>query len=156
MERFNRTLKTKMWKYFTHKNTYRYLEVLPDLLKGYNSTPHRGIKGRTPSSVTEYNNLSVWREAHALGRKYRVKYKFKIGEKVRISRDKGVFEKGYDHNWSEEYFIVTERLPRIPPVYRIKDLNKAYQLAISAYETWYWRKVIENPATFKQTMAQSL
>ena len=79
MERFNRTFKTKNVEIFYLQNTYRYVEVLPDLMKGYNLTPHRGIKRRTPSSVTEYNNLLVWREAHALGRKYRAKYKFKIG-----------------------------------------------------------------------------
>ena len=43
---------------------------------------------------------------------------------VHISRDNGVFEKGYDHNWSEEYLIATGRLPWIPPVYRIKDLKE--------------------------------
>jgi len=123
VERFNRTLKTKMWKYFTHENTYRYLDVLPELLQGYNSTPHRGIKGRTPNSVTEYNNLAVWRDSHAVARKCKVKFKFTVGDKVRISRDKGFFGKGYDHNWSEEYFNINERLPRSPPVYRLKDLN---------------------------------
>ena len=51
VERFNRTLKTKMWKYFTSKNTYDYRAVLPDLLKAYNAAFHRSIK-RAPSSVT--------------------------------------------------------------------------------------------------------
>ena len=32
VERFNRTLKTKMWKYFTHANTLKYLDVLDDIL----------------------------------------------------------------------------------------------------------------------------
>ena len=37
VERFNRTLKTKMLSFFTHSNSYRYIDVLPGLLKGYNS-----------------------------------------------------------------------------------------------------------------------
>ena len=123
VERFNRTLKTKMWRYFTHSNSYRYLDVLPDLLKGYNSSPHRGIKGRSPDSITEHNTLDVWIESHAQRRGQRIKFKFQVGNNVRISRDKQLFEKGYMHNWSEEYFIIVERLSRTPPVYRLKDLN---------------------------------
>ena len=43
-ERFNQTLKTKMWKYFTYQNTYKYLDVLKDLVASYSSTYHRTIK----------------------------------------------------------------------------------------------------------------
>jgi IS30 family transposase len=32
VERFNRTLKTKMWRYFTRTGSYRWIDVLPDLL----------------------------------------------------------------------------------------------------------------------------
>ena len=46
VERFNRTLKTKMWKYFTWKNTLRYVEVLPELMYSYNHLYHRSIKTR--------------------------------------------------------------------------------------------------------------
>ena len=35
------------------------------------------------------------------------------------------------HNWSEEYFIIVERLSRIPPVYRLKDLNKVFSMSIN-------------------------
>ena len=44
VERFNRTLKTKMWKYFTSKNTIHYLDVLPELASSYDSAYHRSIK----------------------------------------------------------------------------------------------------------------
>ena len=108
---------------FTHSNSYRYIYVLPGLLKGYNSSPHRDIKGRTPDSITEHNTLDVWRESHAQSREQRTKFKFQVGTKVRISRDKQLFEKRYMHNRSEEYFIIMERLSRIPLVYRLKDLN---------------------------------
>ena len=123
VERFNRSLKTKMWRYFTHKNTYRYIDVLPELLKGYNSTPHSGIKGRTPISVTDNNNLAVWRESYSTKRRCNPKFKFSVGDSVRISRDKGIFEKGYVNSWSEEYFLVDQALPRNPPVYVLRDLN---------------------------------
>jgi len=47
VERYNRTLKTKMYRYFTAKNTRRYIDVLRDLLHSYNNTYHRSI-GRLP------------------------------------------------------------------------------------------------------------
>ena len=59
VERFNRTLKTKMYRYFTAKNTRRYIDVLPDLLHSYNHTYHRSI-GMAPVEV-DANNEDVVR-----------------------------------------------------------------------------------------------
>ena len=39
VERFNRTLKTRMWRYFTKHQTWRYIDVLQDLVQSYNNTP---------------------------------------------------------------------------------------------------------------------
>ena len=44
VERWIRTMKEKMWKYFTDSNTYNYMDVLPDLVKDYNNTVHSSIK----------------------------------------------------------------------------------------------------------------
>ena len=44
VERFNRTLKNKMYKYFTAKNTLTYINLLPQLVSSYNNTYHRSIK----------------------------------------------------------------------------------------------------------------
>ena len=52
-----------------------------------------------------------------------ITFKFKIGDKVRISKSKSIFEKGYTPNFTREIFYIHERLPRIPPVYRIKDYS---------------------------------
>ncbi|KAI3373856.1 hypothetical protein L3Q82_022428, partial [Scortum barcoo] len=51
IERFNCTLKTRMWRYFTANNTRRYLDVLQDLVRSYNHTYHKSIK-MTPMQVT--------------------------------------------------------------------------------------------------------
>ena len=58
VERFNRTLKTKMWKHFTWKNTLKYIDVLPKLLHNYNSY-HRSIKTK-PILVNKGNERKVW------------------------------------------------------------------------------------------------
>ena len=58
VERFNRTLKTKMWKYFTHRETLKYMDVLPDMVESYNRTVHRSI-GMPPAEVTWSNQTTV-------------------------------------------------------------------------------------------------
>lgn len=122
VERFNRTLKTKMWKYFTHNHTYNYLNVLDQLLQSYNNTYHSSIK-RAPTEVTSENERDVWLTLY--GNMKNLKRKpcvFQVGDTVRISKHKLTFEKGYETNWTEELFVVTECIQRDPPVYRIKDL----------------------------------
>ena len=54
VERFNRTLKTIMWKYFDSKKTHRWMDVLDSLVKNYNTTKHRSIAMK-PADVNETN-----------------------------------------------------------------------------------------------------
>ena len=53
VERFNRSLKNKMWRYFTKNFTHRYLDVLPKLTKSYNDSYHSKTKAK-PSSVKNH------------------------------------------------------------------------------------------------------
>ena len=55
VERWNRTMKNKMWKQFTAKNTTQYLGILPKLLEEYNNTKHRSIK-MTPKEASMKKN----------------------------------------------------------------------------------------------------
>ena len=121
IERFNRTLKNKMYRYFTYKNTRKYIDILPQLLKSYNSSYHRSIKMK-PSQVNKKNESTVWHTLYGKTISGPIaRFKFHVGDRVRISKVKKTFEKGYTPNWSREIFIVSERIPRKPPVYRIKD-----------------------------------
>ena len=63
VERFNRTLKTKMWKYFTAKNTLKYVDILQKLVKSYNHSRHRSI-GMRPVDVNEDNESIVWQKLY--------------------------------------------------------------------------------------------
>lgn len=123
VERFNRTLKTKMWRYFTWKNTLNYLAVLPKLLKNYNSSFHRSIKTK-PILVTEDNEKRVWHTLYDnIKSSSKAKFKFKVGDQVRISKIKRIFEKGYLPGWTEEIFTISKRIRRRPPVYQLKDYS---------------------------------
>ena len=121
VERFNRTLKSRMWRYFTHNNTYRYVDVLQELVSGYNASPHKGV-GMAPIEVNDSNPLKIWKKYYSQGVN-RKPFKFAIKDHVRISRDKGVFAKGYVQSWSEEHFVIESRLRRTPNVYVLRDLS---------------------------------
>jgi len=119
VERFNRTLKERMWRYFTFKNTHKYIDILADLMTNYNHSYHRTIK-IAPVQVYSENENKILNNAFRINKK-ETKFKFKIGDKVRISNVKRTFEKGYTPNLTEEYFIIHKRFPRQPQVYTITD-----------------------------------
>lgn len=119
-ERFNRTLKEAMWKNFSSQGSYKYLNILPKLLETYNNRKHRSI-GMKPKDVTAANQNQVLHYIHANQKIIKNKKKFKIGDKVRISRAKQLFEKGYLPNWSTEIFTITQVKPTNPTTYLLKD-----------------------------------
>ena len=49
--------------------------------------------------------------------------RFKVGDRVRISKFKNIFAKGYTPNWSREIFIINKINDTVPYTYNIKDLN---------------------------------
>lgn len=51
------------------------------------------------------------------------KYRFSVGDIVRISKHKTVFEKGYTINWTPELFKVKQIIPTQPISYLLNDLN---------------------------------
>ena len=55
VERFNRTIKQKMWKIFTEDDTRKYIKLLPVIVKIYNNTKHRTTKF-TPIDASEQEN----------------------------------------------------------------------------------------------------
>ena len=103
VERFNRTLKTRMYRYFTHSKSYRYVDVLENLVLSYNHTYHSSI-GMSPATVNVKNESLVRQKLFRIHPK-KPKLSFTIGQRVRISKRKQAFEKGYLPGWSEEIFI---------------------------------------------------
>jgi hypothetical protein len=97
--------------------------MLPNLVYSYNHSIHRSIKVK-PVDVTTENEKQVW---HTLyddhSAKKTPKYKFNVGDQVRISKMKRTFEKGYLPNFSKEIFTISKQIPRDPPVYKLKDYD---------------------------------
>ena len=114
-ERFIRTLKTKIYRHMTSVSKNVYIDALPDIVEKYNNTYHRTIKMKpvevTPGSV----DYSTGENKNPP--------KFKVGDRVRISKYKSLFTKGYMPNWTEEIFVVKEVKETVPYTYVIEDLQ---------------------------------
>ena len=124
VERWIRTMKERMWKYFTDNNTNHYVDILPDLVKDYNNTRHSSIKMTPVDASKKKNELTVWRNLYPDHLEIcDIKPKFSVGDKVRISKKKKTFEKGYTTRWTEEIFTIVEVKHTSPVTYKIADLN---------------------------------
>ena len=110
-ERFIRTLKNKLYKHMTATGKNVYYDVLDDVVNKYNNTKHSTIKMK-PIDVK--NDKRVYIDKHS---------RFKVVDRVRISKFKNIFAKGYTPHWSKEIFIVDKINDTGPYTYNIKDLN---------------------------------
>ena len=118
-ERFNRTLKNKMWKMFTKQGNYKWLENLQKLIHEYNNTKHSKIKMK-PSEVNKKNEKKILNTVY---KKIKLinKNMFKIGDFVRVSKMKNIFQKGYTPNWSTEIFKISKINLYNPLTYVLED-----------------------------------
>ena len=134
VERFIKTIKSKIFRYLNHNNTERYVDILPKIVSSYNSTLHSGIK-LEPQNVNKTNESKLWWQMYwptkkekiqikkeEFKKRYRNPFIFKIGDKVRMSHLRKAFQREYDSKWSHEIFKVSYRFMRQDqPLYEIKD-----------------------------------
>ena len=139
VHRFNRTLKTMMYKYYTAQKTKRWYDVLDSMVTAYNQRPNRTI-GVPPATVlTEEDDKRVWRRVYydskeaqtrlADMRPANVDNIANAGDRVRISLTKGHFDKGYVPNWARQQLFVNEVVPPARggghprPVFKLADTH---------------------------------
>ena len=115
-ERFIRTIKNKIFKHMTTISKNVYIDVLNDIVNRYNNTVYKTIKMK-PIDVTDGSYAEYSERFNKKGPK------FKVNDRVRISKYRNIFAKGYVPNWSEEVFIVNEIKNTVPWTYTISDLN---------------------------------
>ena len=105
-------------------NTYRYIDILPDLVKDYNNTVHTSIKMTPIKASKKENELTVWRNLYPDRYKiHNLQPKFSVGDEVRITKKKKVFEKGYTTRWTEEIFTIKKIRDTNPITYKLEDLQ---------------------------------
>ena len=115
-ERFTKTSKNKLYKHMTATGKNVYYDVLDDVVNEYNNTKHSTLKMK-PMDVGD-NNKRVYIDEHN-----EKDSRFKVGDRVRISKCKNIFAKGYAPNWSSEIFIVDKINDTVQYTYNLRDLN---------------------------------
>ena len=134
-KRVIQTLKKKIYKYLYYHKTEKYIDVLQELVEGYNESYHSGMK-RAPTTINKENELQVWTEQYLPKKSnkiQKVKFKFSAGDMVRISGARSPFTKDFGQTYTEELFKVRQRFATIPATYMLEDLNKV-QVASLFYE----------------------
>ena len=116
VERFIRTIKNKIYKHMISISKNVYIDKLDDIVNEYNNTYHTTIKMR-PIDVKDNTYINIHKEINNKDPK------FKVGDRVRISKYKNIFAKGYTPNWSEEVFVSKKVKNTVPWTDVINDLN---------------------------------
>jgi len=156
VERVIKTIKTKLFRFVVNKNSFQYLKALPQIVSSYNNTWHHGIRSK-PSEVNKKNENRLWWQMYWPDQKYieklkankKYKYRFEIGDKVRISMRRSAFQREYDQRWSGEIFIVTRRFMRegITPLYKLQDYESE-EIKGSFYENELQKVTVSNDRLF--------
>jgi len=134
VERVNRTIREKLNRYFTYKGKKVWYEVLPQIIKTYNNTKHRGIFGYKPAEITKENESLLWQKQNSPQQLHSSSSSsskpnekpLKLLEYVRISQISVSqhFNRNFDQNWSDEVFRIVAIDTRVSPtMYVIEDLD---------------------------------
>jgi len=127
VERVQRTLKEKLYRYMRHKRTYRYIDNLQNIVDSYNATPHRALKGLSPNDIDKNNEADVWAQTYLKKSNNKIGkpiFRLKKGDLVRISFDRKPFQRAYQEQYTTEVFKVIGRiLKQGIPMYTLADMK---------------------------------
>ena len=112
-----------MWKDFAYRGSYNWIDYYQNLIDEYNNSPHRGIGFMKPKDVSKSKEKFLLKTVYNRPKLFN-KSKFKIGDFVRISKYKGIFDKGYLPNFSTEIFQIQKVHITNPVTYSLVDVNK--------------------------------
>ena len=132
-ERVIKTIKLKIIKYLTANDTFRWIDELDNLTYSYNNSKHRSI-GMSPFEASkEGKKYDLWQKQYGTDRKKKNpklaevsprRYKFRLGDRVKISYLKNQFDREYSEKWTGEIFtIINKKMNQNIPMYQIKDYN---------------------------------
>ncbi|KAJ8298982.1 hypothetical protein KUTeg_023042 [Tegillarca granosa] len=138
------TLKNRMYRMFTERQSYKFIDKLQDMVKSVNDTPSRPLGNVAPSSVYKDNEDEIRLNSYLIRTKTKLSpnkplvkrkieksrkrrrpvFKFKINDKVRITYLRHPFRREYQKKWTGEVFKVYKRFVRDGlPVYKLRDFN---------------------------------
>ena len=103
-ERFIRTLKGRLEKYFWATKSHKWIDVLQQFIENYNGTFHRSIK-MAPNDVNDKNRAKVFKTLYPLSKDNRAP-RLAVGDLVRLLKPKTIFDKGYAQSWTPEIYKI--------------------------------------------------
>lgn len=159
VERVHRTLKSKIAKYMLKHNTERYIDVLPNLVKSYNRTIHSTI-GLKPINVNIGNQYEIYLHVKNKHKKNKIKrYLFKLGDTVRISLKRTVYDRELSQKFTKEFFKIAHRYRnQSVNLYKLRDCtndvifgsfyeNELQNYIVDPKKTYIVDKVIKKQGT---------
>ena len=128
VDRFSGVVKGWIAKYMTQKQSKRYIDVLPKFVEKYNDAPHSSLGEMTPNEAWLHPGRT--RDIHyetIMGamRKSGKKRSLRVGDWVRVAKLKGVFDKGYNVNFS----LTAHQVVEIKGLNYVLDNGKFYRAA---------------------------
>ena len=152
VERFNRTIQTRLYRWFTKTDSVRWIDAIEDIVSSYNQTVHSSTSV-APIDVTQENEEDIWLQLYSNLSTPNTKPKLNVGDVVRISKYKHIFSKGYDANWSTETFIVDEVKLTDPLTFQLRDrLNE--KIHGTYYQNELQKVNISNKYLIEKILAQ--
>lgn len=152
-ERMIKTLKSRISKYMHHNRTYQWFKVLSEVTKAYNQTYHRTIK-MSPAQALQEDDPVLWKAQYSVQAKTPVPkrgkvFEYKMGDRVKLSFIKSVFDREYDEKWTDETFSISGRNRKQGLAqYTIKDWNND-PISGSFYEAELQRSSLPNDVEYK-------
>jgi hypothetical protein len=148
-ERFIRTIKDRLYRWFSEKNSTRWLEVVPQIVNALNETPNTAT-GIAPNEFTPKMTQRVWDRLYAshkiLGTAEQGT-RYKEGDAVRLAKPKRTFDKGYWPRFTDEIFIVKRAVKAKPNFYLLKD-HKGEEIFGRVYEPELAKTRIDEETTY--------
>lgn len=128
VERFNRTLKAKMFKYFTARGSRRYIDVIDQLLQSYNNSYHQSIRMR-PNEVPQADPRHVFENLYGFESERQMldtptseNTVFQIGQSVRLKYHIEPMDKGFYPNYEDRVYTIRKIIKRFPRhMYQLAD-----------------------------------
>ena len=137
VERVGLTLQSLIYKHITSNMSYRFIDVLPQLVNTYNSRHHRSI-GLSPNDgelPENHEHIKLMHEKYYSKIKPTKKHRFQVGDLVRIAKLESKFGRGYDKKAPEEIFRVNKVITKFPRVlYQITSLDSKETIIGSFYQ----------------------
>jgi len=150
VERFHKSLKSRLSRYMTLHNSLRYIDILQDVVTAYNNT-YSNVTGHKPVDVDESNAKEIFIRMFGSPNdwfKNLKEPKFKIGDHVRLTRSKGKFEKGYEETFTREVYTISGILNTNPREYKVKSL-KGEKIEGRFYEKELGKIVMRDDAQYQ-------